>query len=73
MAEYVSFDTSDESFSRFIAEALIAQEQTSREIFDQGEQLGTFAGCVQRCITACAQTACDPTDKVQSVAFSARK
>ena len=72
MAENVSFDEFDASFSRFIAEALIARN-SPREIVDRGEQLGLSPVACNVAVTACAATACDPTDKVRSVAFRARK
>ena len=73
MADYVSFDTTETSLSRIIAEALIARDGP-QDIFDKTEKLGLSPVACQVAVTACAQTACDvPVDRVQSVAFGARK
>ncbi len=73
MADYVSFDTTSETtLSRIIAESLIARDGP-QDIFEKAEKLGFSPVASQVAVTACAQTACDQADRVQSVGFGARR
>ena len=71
MAE-ASFEDYDSSFSRFIAEALIARDGP-QEISVRAELLGLSPEAKQVAVAACVATACDSTDQVQHLAFSARR
>ncbi|HQY31065.1 MAG TPA: hypothetical protein PK691_07250 [Thermomicrobiales bacterium] len=72
MADYVSFDGSETTLSRIIAEALIARDGP-QDIISKAEKLGLSSVASKVAVTACAATACDCVVEVQQVAFSARR
>jgi hypothetical protein len=72
MMDIASFDEQDSPLSRCIAEALIARDGP-QDIFSRAEKLGLSPIASKIAVTACAATACDKTDRVQSIGFSARK
>ena len=58
MLQDVSADEFDPTFSRFVAEALIARDGP-QEIFARADELGLSHVAKDIAVTACAATACD--------------
>lgn len=65
-------DDYDQSFSRFIAEALIARDGP-QEIIVRADQLGLSPVAKDVAVAACVATACDCANQNENVAFGARR